>query len=201
MDTWLEHYHATRSKALELDSFAFARSISPTSFGVAAVSICGEDEDRDPSRTEKFWIVSRRTQIEIGDYLRDEDLGKSGTGLGVSSASVEIEKPFALRLIRVWRRAIESAERHEIGLGGLDGSLYEFMVPDKNVEAWEPSGGSRFDMLSRIASDIEIGSFAIHRGVLKSRSEWEARVNNSISRLEKFIDEHPPNDGFFARSR
>lgn len=183
-------YRAKFKELMKLGDFAFARMIicGDYSFnGDDVISIHGGAEDRDPETTGQFFLTLRSSNKTIYNTVTGRTDGQARLELHVTSITVPLEKPLALRLIRLWTCMVGRAKPPERYPTINDGNVYRFSVPGKAGIAISPDWRRGSGILMNIGNKLR----AYGKASETDRPAIEKEIERGAAWLEKYLAEHP----------
>lgn len=186
-------YDAKLKRLLDLDQFAFARMWSggwaELYMGESALSLHGAAGERDPAKSEKFFLTSKVADQNV--WYTMPGSGRLPQEVVVSVSKVPLDKGLALRLIRLWERMLERTaprdhEKYPYTIN--DGAAYKFSTVSRSGEyLWMPNDRLSTGIFLDLASTLQ--SYA--RGSSRERRSLMAQIERKAAALEKYLDEHP----------
>lgn len=194
-DPQLIAYDAKLKQVLDLEQFAFARmrcgGWAEIHAGEFVLSLHGASGDRDPAKTERFFLTSRIANQNVWYTMpgsRDPRLPEETL---VSVSTVPLEKGLALRLIKLWERMLERAaprdqRRHPYTV--LDGGYSIFSTATRSAE-YQSMHNDRLS--TGIFSDLAFTLQRYAEGSWVERRTLLKEIEEKTAALEKYLDEHP----------
>ncbi len=136
---WRTKYEKVLRPQLRLDATYVVRMVVYPSFsGEISVRLHGPEGETDLSKISKPMLTCYRADNSIWDAMPgSSNDGKQGQVI-VSMTSIEVSKPFALRLQTLWDEMLKRTNPPEKPNTMLDGTTFKFTTPGQAGEASNP---------------------------------------------------------------
>ncbi len=188
-------YDARLKEEFLLDEFAFLRMStggwSELYLGESVLSLHGMPGDRDPAKTEKFHLVCKTADRNLWYSIPEYSIDGLSHPAKIRVITVPLDKPLALRLIRIWERMLgRVAERDwkKFPNSRFDGTIYRFSASGKTGEYYSApynhTSTGHFARLGNMLLEYGEGPWRMQGLMLK-------RVEAQVSKLEEYLDAHP----------
>jgi hypothetical protein len=179
----------------KLGSPFFAELVVRPSFDPEfVVRLHGKKEDKSFDTTNQFFLTYSIADKNIWYSMPENGDGRKQKKVKISTATVEIPKPLAVRIERLWEQMLLRTRYREQDVSssverviGTDGTTFEFSVWNAYGQTWSPE-----ERLSPLLF-VELGASLVDycKATPPDQPAAAKQIESKSAQLEQYLNEHP----------